>query len=241
MSISEEGEHLAIAGYDKNTVTLYDASNKTIDWQQNCFKKPVNVVILNNYNDMIFLETENQGSFFLNKRTGKVIAEAKDIEFIKENQYSNKDHFIKKYSSEIINRDDGKVITTINNMSFAILDSCFTMHSIMCSYAAGPLCAISLESSKILWTTSVTGHFLNIEYCEQLNKIIAIRWEYEIGGPKYLSYINIDTGIIEREMDLGKPISIEFLKKGSLIITSQGKLYSALTYELLKQMDFESK
>ena len=239
ISLSENGAQMAVAGYDKNTVTLYNIKKKSILWQRKDFKNPLNVIILDRYNNLIFLETENHGSFFIDRKTGEPIESLKDVEFVKENPYSTMDLFRKKSISIVINRTNRKEVNRFRHSSFAMLDSCFTSDKIICSYSGNPLLAISLTSFQTLWTTRVVGHFLEIEYCEQLNKILGIRWEYEKGSPKYLSYINVETGEIEKEIDIGNPIAINFLKKGGFILTSQGKLYSAESGQIINQFDFD--
>lgn len=40
---------------------------------------------------------------------------------------------------------------------------------------------------------------------------------------------------------LGEPIEIEFIKQGSLMLTSPRKLYSTLTGQQIKQFNFENE
>lgn len=53
--------------------------------------------------------------------------------------------------------------------------------------------------------------------------------------------MDINTGKIEKEINLEEPIEVEFLKQGNFILTSQGKLYSTFTGQQTKQFDFESE
>jgi WD40 repeat protein len=241
VSISGDGKQIAVAGYDNKTVTLYNTDKGEIIWQRKDIKKPATTIILNNYPDLIYIDTENQGAFFLDKKNGKTIEKLRSIEFIRENPYSNVDQFEKASTSVLINRKDRKTIKSFNHKSFAMLDACFSKDKIICSYSGNPIEAISLNKIETLWTTRVVGHFLEVEYSNELDKILGIRWEYENGGPKYLSYIEIETGQVEKEINLGEPIEIKFLKQGGLMLTSQGKLYSTLTGQLTKQFDFESE
>ena len=141
----------------------------------------------------------------------------------------------------MVQRQSKKTIKIFNHKSFAVLDACFSVDKLICSYSGNPLEAVSLSNAQSLWTTNVIGHFLEVEYSKELNKILGIRWEYEKGSPKFLCYIDIDTGKVEKEINLGEPIEIEFLKQGSLMLTSQGKLYSTTTGQLVKQYDFENE
>lgn len=240
ISISADGIQLVIAGYDHKTVTLFNTVDGTIIWQRNDIKKPSKAIILDHYPQLIYVNTESQGSFFLDRKTGDTIEKLRGIEFIRENSFSDIDQFEKSASSTLINRVNRKTIKSFNHKSFALLDACFSKDKIICAYSTNPLEAISLNNFETLWTTSVTGHFLEIEYCKDLDNVLGIRWEYEKGGSKFLCYIDINTGKVEKEIDLGLPIEIEFLKQGSLILTSQGNLYSTLTNQVIKQFDFEN-
>ncbi len=241
ISISEDGKQLAIAGYNKKTVTLFNADNGDILWQRKDIKKPSTAMILNHNPNLIFIDTENQGAFFLDKKTGETVEKLKGVLFLKENPYSKLDQYVKSSTSTIVNRIDQKTIKSFTHKSFALLDSCFSTNKIICSYAGNVIEAISLDTFETIWSTKVLGHFLEIEFSKELNKILGIRWDFEKGGPKYLCFIDIEKGNVEKEINLEEPIKIEFLKQGSLILTSQGKLYSAFTGQLLKEFDFENE
>jgi WD40 repeat protein len=241
VSISEDGKQVAIAGYNRKTVTLYHAENGEVIWQRKDIKKPATVIILNHYPDLMFIDTENQGAFFIDRRNGETIEKLKGITFIRENKYSGIDQFKKSATSTLVNREDKKPLKIFNHKSFALLDACFSKDKIICAYSGNPLEAISLKNFETIWTTNVIGHFLEIEYAGELDKILGIRWEYEKGSPNFLCYVDIETGVVEKEINLGEPIEIEFLKQGSLLLTSQGKLYETSTGQQIKQFDFESE
>ncbi|MGG9961168.1 WD40 repeat domain-containing protein [Ferruginibacter sp. SUN106] len=241
ISIAEDGKQIAIAGYDHKTVTLYDVDSGDIIWQRKDIKKPATAIILNYYPNLIYINTENQGAFLLDRKTGATVEKLRGIEFIRENPYSATDLFEKSSTSTLANRGDRKIIKRFTHKSFALLDACFSKDKIICAYSTNPTEAISLSNFETLWTINVTGHFLDIEYSNELDKILGIRWEYEKGSPKYLCYINIKTGNVEKEINLGEPIEIKFLKQGSLMLTSEGKLYSTITGQEIKQFDFESE
>ena len=241
ISISEDGQQIVIAGYDHKTVTLYDIDSGEIIWQKKGIKKPANAIILNYAPNLIYINTENQGAFLFDKKTGETVEKLRGIEFIRESPYLAVDQYEKSSTSIFVNRVDRKIIKSFTHKSFALLDACFSKDKIICSYAGNPLEAILIDEGETLWTTNVIGHFLEIEYSIELDKILGIRWEYQKGSPKFLCYLNIQTGKVEKEINLGEPITIEFLKQGSFMVTSQGKLYSTITGQQIKQFDFENE
>lgn len=238
VSISEDGKFLIIAGYSNNSITVFDITNIKILWQRKDLKKPAKVVLLNKSKNLIFVDTENKGSYLLNIITGETVEKLKGIEFIYESNYDEINFNQKSLKLDIENRLDRKILKSLTYKSFAILDVCFSYDEIYIAYSKKPLESISLKTFETKWSIEVTGHFLKIEYCKELNKLFGIRWEYENGSPMYLCHINLENGIIEKETDLGNPIAIEFLKSGSMLITTDGKLISTITNELIKQFEF---
>ena len=126
ISISSDGRQLAIAGYDNKSVKLYDTDTGGVIWQRKDIKKPSTVIILNHYSDLVYIDTENQGAFFLDRKSGEIIEKLRSIEFIRENPYSALDQFEKSSTSSITNRSDRSTIKSFTHKSFAMLDACFS-------------------------------------------------------------------------------------------------------------------
>lgn len=240
LSISEDGQYLIVGGYSANTITAFDIDTAKQLWQRKDLKKCGSLKILNKLDNRVFVNLERQGTHILDIKTGETIENLKGVEFYYENPYGIVDLLEKSTSFSLIDRTKSKTIKNLPKTTFAILDTTFSKDKIVCAYSTNPLQAISMDKFETIWATKVVGHFVEVEYSIELDKILAIRWEYEKGSPKFLCYIHINTGKVEKEINLGEPIEIEFLKQGSLMLTSQGKLYSTLTGQIVKQFDFEN-
>jgi len=269
LSISEDGTYLVVGGYSANTVTAYNIDTKQQIWQRKDLKKCGSVIILNKSDNQVFVHLEKQGTHILDIKTGNTLKKLRGVEFYYENPFADIDLLEKCSSFSITDRTTKKAIKSLPKTTFAILDVAFSEDKIICTYSGGPLEAMSTNSfEKIrgtrevgrfldealslgkamsrnnfekIWETRVVGHFLEIEYSSEIDKILGIRWEYEKGSPKYLCYINIDTGKVEKEIDLGDIVETGFLKQGTLLLTSEGRLYSTLTGQQIEQFDFESQ
>ena len=260
LSISEDGMFLVTANYTADLITAHEIDTKKILWQRNDLEKCGPVIILNQWDNRVFVKTEEQGEFFLDINTGLTLARLKgyidkkllsDIhpeqrhlyraeptDFYYENPLANMD-LLESYSSScLLDRKKGKSIKALSKTTFRILDVAFSQDNIFCAYATNPLEAISTKTFKKIWATHVTGHFLRIEYSPELDKVLGIRWDGENGGPKYLNYINVETGVVEKEIILGNVIDTDFLKQGRFLVTTKGQLYSTLTGQQVKQFDF---
>jgi len=241
LSISEDGKYLVVGSYSANTISAFYIDTGEQLWQRKDLKKCRTVQILNKSDNQVFVNLESQGTHILDINTGDTIYNLRGVEFYYENPYGNIDLLEKSTSYSLKDRAKNKTVKNISKTTFAILDTAFSKDNIICAYSTNPLESISQKDFKNIWSTKVVGHFLKIEYSVELNKILGIRWEYEKGSPKFLSYIDINTGKVEKEFNLGEPIEVEFIKRGNFILTSQGKIYSTLTEELIKQFDFESE
>lgn len=241
LSISEDGKYLVVGGYSANTITAFDIDTGQQLWQRKDLKKCGSVKVLNKLDNRVFVNLERQGTHILDINTGETIDNLKGVEFYYENPYGNIDLLEKSTSCSFADRIKSKTIKNKPKTTFAILDTAFSIDTIVCAYSTNPLEAISTDNFENIWATRVVGHFLEIEYSKELDKILGVRWEYENGSPKFLCYVDINTGRVEKEINLGEPIEVEFLKQGSFLLTSQGKLYSTSTGQQTRQFDFESE
>lgn len=239
ISISQDGRHICVGGHDNKSVTLYDVLSGEILWQRNDIRRPSTVIILDQNKDLIFVRTERQGSLFLDKRNGETIYKPRGIEFIREHPLRSIDQFEKDSSSTLIDRVSKKSIINIKHKSFALLDSTFSQDIFFCSYSGNPLEAISLIDYKTIWSIEVVGHFLEIEYCKECNTLLGIRWDYNNGGPCYLTSMNGQTGEVMEEMKLNETgMIVKFLKTGRFILSSNGDMYSTTTKTLIQKFNF---
>ena len=203
-------------------------------------KKCGSVKILNKFDNRVFITLEKQATQLIDIKTGNTIHNLKGAISYYENTYSSIDLLERSTSFSLIDRTNSTTIKNLPKTAFAILDTAFSNDTIICSYSGNPIEAISINNFEKIWTTKVVGHFLKLEYSIELNKILGIRWDYEKGSFMFLTYININTGEIENEINLGDPLEVEFLKQGSFMLTSQGNLYSTLTGQITKHFDFEN-
>jgi len=240
LSISEDGMYLLVGGYSANTITAYNIDTEEKIWQRKDLKKCSSVKILNKLNNQVFVNLENQRTYIFDIKTGITFEKLRGIEFYYENPFADIDLLEKSSSFSLADRTKRKLIKNFTKTNFGILDTAFSEEKIICAYSANPLESISTSNFEKVWSTKVIGHFLKIEYSNEIDKILGIRWDYENGSPKYLCYIDINTGKVEKEIDIGEPIETKFLKQGKFLLTSQGKLYSTLTGRQINQFDFEN-
>jgi WD40 repeat protein len=238
LSISNSGKYLAIGSYNKNTITTYSLDTGEILWTRKDLKKCGTIKLIGNENELIFVTLEKQASQLLSADNGETIRKINGGQELWKNHEGL--YIVEKADKITLAHNDLKSIENIPKTTFAILDSCFTEDTFITSYSGGPLECLDLVTLKQRWATKPVGHFLNVGYNTENNKVISIRWEYEKGSPKYLTILNDKTGNIEKEFDLGNIIEHSFIERNNLLLTSTGKLISTFDGRIIKEFDFEN-
>ena len=241
IAIFEDGIHIAVGAYEKNTIALYNAETGQCVWQRKGLRRPLTVSVLNRVQPAVCVHTEDSGSILLDKKTGETIGRIRGVELVHENPYGAISVFGKRSSLLLVNGIDEKPIKKFFRKCFSMLDICFSNDEVFCAYACNPLEAISLVSLMSIWEINVEGHFLDIEYCIELDTLLGVRWDYNKGGPSYLCYINAKTGKIEKEVNVGENVITAFLCQGKFVVTNHGDVYSTISGQKVKQFDFENQ
>jgi hypothetical protein len=240
LSISQDGKYLAVGGYSANTITVYKIDTGQMLWQRKDLKKCGNVTILDKFNNQLFVNLERQGTHILDIDTGETIESLKGVEHHYENSIGAIDLLGKSTTISLVDRTKGKTLKSLPKTTFAILDACFTLNEVAVTYSTNPLELIDFASYKTKWTTSVVGHFLTISYSEEQKTFHGVRWDFNVGGFKFLCYINPENGTVKKEIDLGEPIETEFLSEGKFLLTSKGQLIDTSSGKQIKEFDFEA-
>jgi len=239
LSISQDGRYLAVGGYSANTVTVYNIDTGQMLWQRKDLKKCANVKILNKFNNQLFVNLERHGTQILDIDTGYTLKTLKGGENYYQNPTNVIDLLEKSQTISFVDQRSEEVIKSLSKTNWGILDVCFTSNEVAVAYAANPFELIDFNTYKKKWATKVVGHLLRVSYCKEHKMFFGIRWDFTIGGPKFLCYINPEDGTVIKEMNLGEPIETEFLKEGSLMLTSKGNLIETKTGNMVNEFDFE--
>ena len=240
VSISEDGERVAVGSYEENSVALYESDTGKLVWKRKGIRTVQDVSILDFMSNVVFVNTEDYGSFFLNINTGETIEKPRGIKVVKKNPYGSINMFGKRLDVLLLNGIELPPIKKYSRKCFAMLDACFSNDTVFCAYACNPLEAISLVTLEPIWEINVAGHFRDIKYCVDIDTLLGIRWDYDKGGPKWLCYINAKTGKIEKEVCVGGAVANRLLCHGKFVVTNHGEVYSTISGQKVKQFDFEN-
>lgn len=240
ISISEDGKELCVAGNDHRSISLYTIDTGELIWKRTDLSKPYMAFIIENTSESIVVATERKGAFLLHRKTGETLERLKGVKSVRMSPYSEHIKFERGTGFSVFKWKDRLKLKNNINHKGALLGSCFSVKGIFFTYSAGPLAAFCINSFKPLWVIEVKGHFLEIEYMLDLNKLVGIRYEYGESSIIYLSYIDVETGKIEKEIILGEEIEVGFIKNGAYALTTKGDLFSIEKQLVVKTFDFEN-
>lgn len=239
LSISSSGKYLTVGSYHKNTITTYAVDNGAILWSRMDLKKCGTVKYFGAEPEFVFVSLEKQATQVLSSDKGETIDKITGAKKYWENHLKQSSIVEKRDRINLVD-NEFKTIESRSKTTFAILDGCFSSDSFIATYSGGPLECLDLETLKLKWTTKPNGHFLDVGFNGETNKVIGIRWDYRNGGPKFLCIINPGSGVIEKEIDLGHNVDRSFLKQDKLLLTSKGQLITTSDGKKVKEFDFES-
>lgn len=239
LSISSSGKYLTIGSYDKNVVTTFSVDSGEILWTRKDLKKCGTIKYFGTAQEFVFVTLEKQATQVLSADKGETIEKIAGGKEYWEN-HLKQSSIVEKSDKIFLVDNEFKTIESRTKTTFAILDGCFSSDSFIATYSAGPLECLDLQTLKLKWTNKPNGHFLDVGFNGETNKVIGIRWDYMNGGPKSLSIINPDHGDIEQEIILGDIVEHSFLKQGKLLLTSTGQLISTTDGKKKKEFDFEN-
>ena len=239
LSISADGKYLTVGSYNKNNITTYSVDTGEILWARKDLKKSGTTQHFEFEETSIFVTLERQAPQIISANTGVTIQKVAGAQGLWELGSKSK-VVIEKHDRINLMDKFFKTIKTLPKRTFAILDSSYSTDKIVVAYSAGPLECIDLATFESIWTNYPVGHFLDVQYDSTDNKFKAVRWEYENGSNKFLNILSYETGVIEKEFDLGDIAEHSFLKLGKYLLTSTGRLINTSDGKTIKEFDFEN-
>ena len=182
LSISNSGKYVATGSYDENTITTYSVDTGEILWTRKDLKKCGTVKFIGKEKELIFVTLERQASQLLSVNNGETIQKINGGQELWENHIGGLS-IVEKVDKITLVDNDFKSIKNRSKTTFAILDSCFAKNNFITSYSGGPVECLDLKTLEQKWATKPVGHFLDVGYNKESDRVIGIRWEYEKGSP----------------------------------------------------------
>lgn len=233
--IDDIGKNCVFGSWEQNRIQAYDINSGKKTWERK-LKGVQKFQQLRSKKNAFFVQLENESSRLIDLETGEDIQILKGVYKYYESRYHELNAFALGKRISITERNSSKEKVIIKNQSFAVLDISFTPSSILISESAMPLRNYDIYSGKLLWQLDIREgfHFVKIAYCEHLKKVIGISWNYNGGDENKITYINPETGHIEKEILIGRSSEFEFLYNGDMLITSDLNLIDISTQSIVQ-------
>lgn len=234
LSISPDSQFLAVASYNRSSLTLHNTNTGRLLWIRKDLKK-IQIVNFGFDNDTIYVSSDDNPLVVLDRHTGETLTKLKNATNIWLNPYGNL--FLLETGKFEFN-DGSKKVFEIGKKSFATLDVCFDKEFCYITESSSQLRAISLKTASVLWTVQPKPgmHFLKLGYNDYNQLLFGILWNYEIGGSKVVCIIDRLTGTVINQLILNQGVEeVVFAKKGSLLICSNGDIFNLNDASLIYQ------
>jgi hypothetical protein len=224
--INDKGNICVCGSWEAKKICGYDVSSGKIIWERKDLKQVQGLLKIRSNPNALFANFERLPSRFLNIETGEDIKIFHNVESYFESKYQPINFFYTGRNSKISHTLELSKSILLKKHSFGLLDVAFSKSSVLISECGTPLyCYDSLSGAK-KWESILNkdGQFLNLSYNYTLNQFIGITRSASFRDNKILKFINIDTGVIEKEIMLSNALEAEFVLDGEMLITSNFEL-----------------
>jgi outer membrane protein assembly factor BamB len=232
--ISEDGKICVCGCWERHGIIGYDSSTGEKLWQRKELKKVQHIQLVRTNHNQIFTHFAKGVSRFLDIRTGEDVDTVKATEHFYKNKYSGYAILDKLSGIEITEYPSFNRRVKIDRQSFATLDIANGTDSVLISESGGPLSCHQIDTGELLWRHELDqyGHYLRLNFNEELNAYLGICWSFETGGDKRLRFFEPSSGKILDELNLGCPAETEFAFEGGTLVTSDSDVIDLRTKKI---------
>ncbi len=241
MDISADGNLCAAGAYDRHGIEVYNAASGDLLWERKDLKKVQELNFSKWFGGALVACFADKASHVLDLHTGQTLHKVRGVREFAESPYDDVQLLGKSKTLEITDFKNRNMLHKVHRLSFAVLDCAFSKNCVIVSEAGGYVRCFSVEGAKQLWqyVPEIGSHVTRLEYCEVTDEVLVIQWSYEKGGDKRLVAIDIKTGNIDREdLNIGAPLETAFACRGSLLITTDGRIINTSNGKLIFKLDF---
>ncbi len=222
LAIDEDGQYCICGSWEKQCISCYEIASGQLIWQRKDLKGVQRIQNLRSSRFSIFVALEDGPSRILDIKTGCDIKQLNRIKHWHESHFQLINLIGNTKRFKLVTRNDATVIANLDCRPIAVLDISFAPQGVVIANSAGPTSCYDTQNGKLKWKIPLDedGHFLRIDFNENLGLYVGVTSRYWGDQHKKLKYINPQTGKIERELMLNCPIETEFALDGSILVTS---------------------
>ncbi len=242
LAISRDGRSCVVGAYHVHGIALYDASRGGELWRRKDLKR-VQKIRVTIDDQRILCGFDGKSFQTLDLKNGCSEQSFRGVQDFWQSPYDPVIVLDRKGRDYKLATSQNKQIATISRTTFAALDFAFSPRKVCISESGGPVRCFQVTDGALLWQWEPGKgiHVLDLAYNEAQNRFAAITWPYQMGGDRRLVILDPDTGEARTIAPLAGADEHAFCCRGSLLVTSDGKLRDAATAEVLAVLDFSYK
>lgn len=224
--INDKGNICVCGSFKKNKLCGYEVASGKMIWERKDLKQVQVLLNIRSDENAVFANFERLPSHLLNIETGEDIKVFNNVNEYFESKYQPLNLCYKGSNIKLSEMQEFSKPVLLKKRSFGLLDVAFSKFSVLISECNMPLyCYDTLNGAK-KWESPLNedGNFLKLSYNDFLNQFIGISWSANFKDNKILKYINIDNGVIEKEIMLSNALVAKFVYDGEIVITSNLEL-----------------
>ena len=235
LSLSRDSQTCFVGCYDVHGLAAYSTLDGSELWRRRDLKA-VQRVDAFPFDDAVFCGREGAGHLLCAK-TGQTIEKPRGIQTVYPSPFSK--HVLVSARTLDVHSPFGTRIGKIRRTTFAELHCFFSHGEILVTESGGPVRCFDLASLELLWTHTpkVGSHFLRLCFSQALGCFVGVRWHYQDSSDpvKRIVYFERRTGTVLKDTPLGTPAGHEFCLAGSAVFTSDFRLMSVETAQVMHE------
>lgn len=234
LSLSRDSQSCFVGCYDVHGLAAYSALDGSELWRRRDLKA-VQCVDALPFKDAVYCGREGAGHLLCGK-TGQTLEKPRGVKSVYPSPLSK--HVLVSARSLDVHSPFGTRVGRIQRTTFAELDCCFSDREILVTESGGSVRCFDLPSLGLLWTHTprVGSHFMRLCFSQSLGCFVGVCWRYKdrLDPVKRIVHFERRTGAVLREVSLGVPPGYEFCLAGSAVFTTDLRLVSVKTGEVLR-------
>ncbi len=239
LAISRDGSHCAIGAYHVHGIAMYDIRTAMETWRRKDLKK-IQSIRFSKDGQSLLCGFDRMSFQSLNSKTGKSRRSIPGTSDMFESIYEDRIIVDRKRRDFQLIDSENRSIATVPRTTFAALDFAFGPQKLCITESGGSIRCFETVKGQQIWehNPGIGVHALHLTFNEAAQMFAAVVWPYEKGGHHRLVTLNQDQGEVIREIVITDAHEFAFCDKGSVLLTSDGKIRSSATGEVKGALDF---
>ena len=239
LAITRDGQYCAVGAYRIHGIALYETKDGMEVWRRKDLKK-VHTIRASLDGQHLLCGFEGKSFELLNLKTGRSKPSMRGVKDVFESVYDDLMIVDRKGRDFQLVNAENKQIATIPRTTFAALDFAFAPQRVCLSESGGSIRCYDTNTRQELWEHNPGNgvHAPDLTYNESTRMFAAITWPYQQGGEHQLVTLHRDDGEVVTKIPINGAHEFAFCRKGSALVTSDGKIRKTATGEVEGVLDF---